>query len=150
MRKFWEIFKILVWIIYFSPLVVGLLMIITGNGSANKDSTIPATKTNTIYTSPSNSTPTYSAPIQQTEPVRYSNGAKTLKMPTMKDMKTVMSKVKKMVGMVIVMVLTMMIQVIIMITMKQSTKKAMKAVTMNGFQKVIPNMKMKKTMTNNK
>ena len=73
-----------------------------------------------------------------------------LKMPTMKDMMMVMSKVKKMVGMVIVMVLTMMIQVIIMITMKQSTKKAMKAVTMKGFQKVIPNMKMKmkKMMTN--
>lgn len=77
MRRFWEILKILVWIIYFSPLVVGLLMIITGNGSANKDSTIPTTKTNTIYTPPSNSTSTYSAAIQQTEPVRYSNGAKT-------------------------------------------------------------------------
>lgn len=69
-------------------------------------------------------------------------------MPTMKDMMMVISKVKKMVGMVIVMVLTMMIQVIIMITMKQSTKKAMKAVTMKGFQKAIPNMKMKKMMTN--
>lgn len=148
MRRFWEILKIFVWIIYFSPLVVGLLMIITGNGSANKDSTTPTTKINTIYTPPSNSTPTYSVPIQQTEPVRCSNGAKPPEDAYNEGYDDGYEQGKEEVGMVIVMVQTMMIIVIIMITMKQGTKKAMKAVTMKGFQKVIPNIKMKKVMTN--
>ena len=77
MKSLWEILKTLVWIIYFSPLVIGLVMIATGHGSNSSDSITPNTPDNVPYTSPSNDVPTYSAPVQQTEPVRYSNGAKT-------------------------------------------------------------------------
>lgn len=48
------------------------------NSSGGSSNTPPATKTSTPYTPPPSSyTPTYTVPVQQTEPVRYSRRAKT-------------------------------------------------------------------------
>lgn len=77
MRTIWKIFKTLVWIIYFSPLVIGLLMIATGHGSESSDSPTTNSPNSVPYTSPSDYTPTYSISVQQTEPMRYKRGVKT-------------------------------------------------------------------------
>lgn len=48
------------------------------NSSGGSSNTTPTTQTSTPYTPPpSNYTPTYSEPVQQTVPVRYSSSANT-------------------------------------------------------------------------
>ena len=58
--------------------VAWIAMTISKHSSSSSSNTPPATQTTTPYTPPpSNYTPSYSEPMQQTEPVGYSSDAKT-------------------------------------------------------------------------